>query len=122
LRLKIESSAGKGPNSARLAELRAELDAVKELLLTRVRVNRRKQAGLKSGKSGLVQQIETLKVKIEREQNDLKLKRGKIAYRSTDEVDREIRHASPNSRANSKELGVRSRLRQIKTCRRKEKP
>lgn len=51
----------------------------------------RKQASLKSGKSGLQQQLDALKAKIEREQADLKSKRGKLQYRSTDEIDREIK-------------------------------
>jgi len=51
----------------------------------------RKQAALKSGKSGIQQQLDSLKTKIEREQNDLKVKRGKINYRSVDEIDREIK-------------------------------
>jgi hypothetical protein len=51
----------------------------------------RKQAALKSGKSGIQQQLDSVKAKIEREQNDLKAKRGKINYRSVDEIDREIK-------------------------------
>jgi len=54
----------------------------------------RKQASLKSGKAGIQQQIDSLKAKIEREQTDLKAKRGKINYRSTDEIDREIKYPS----------------------------
>lgn len=54
----------------------------------------RKQAALKSGKSGIQQQLDALKTKIEREQADLKAKRGKISYRSTDEIDREIKYYS----------------------------
>jgi peptidoglycan hydrolase CwlO-like protein len=53
--------------------------------------NGRKQAALKSGKSGIQQQLDSIKAKIEREQNDLKAKRGKINYRSVDEIDREIK-------------------------------
>jgi len=37
LRTKLDGSAGKGPNSARLAELRAELDTIKEYFLPRTR-------------------------------------------------------------------------------------
>lgn len=55
----------------------------------------RKQATLKSGKSGIQQQLEAVKTKIEREQAELKAKRGKISYRSTDEIDREIK-SSPD--------------------------
>ena len=51
----------------------------------------RKQAALKSGKSGIQQQLDALKTKIERSQNELKAKRGKINYRSTEEIDREIK-------------------------------
>jgi hypothetical protein len=50
---------------------------------------------LKSGKSGIQQQLDTLKNKIERDQTDLKLKRGKITYRNTDEIDREIKSIAP---------------------------
>jgi len=53
----------------------------------------RKQAALKSGKSGIQQQLDSLKTKIEREQADLKAKRGKINYRSVDEIDREIKYS-----------------------------
>ena len=56
----------------------------------------RKQAGLKSGKSGIQQQLDAVKAKIEREQNDLKAKRGKINYRSTDEIDREMKYFPPS--------------------------
>ena len=56
------------------------------------RINGRKQAALKSGKSGIQAQIDALKTKIEREQNDLKAKRGKVNYRSTDEIDRDIKY------------------------------
>jgi hypothetical protein len=52
----------------------------------------RKQASLKSGKSGIQAQLDTLKAKIEREQTDLKAKRSKLNYRSTDEIDREIKY------------------------------
>jgi len=48
---------------------------------------------LKSGKSGIQQQLDSLKTKIEREQADLKAKRGKINYRSVDEIDREIKYS-----------------------------
>ena len=47
---------------------------------------------MKSGKAGAQQQLDAVKAKIEREQNDLKAKRGKINYRSTDEIDREIKY------------------------------
>ena len=47
---------------------------------------------MKSGKAGVQQQLDAIKTKIEREQTDLKAKRGKINYRSTDEVDREIKY------------------------------
>jgi len=49
---------------------------------------------LKSGKSGIQAQLDALKTKIERDQNDLKAKRGKINYRSVDEIDREIKSPS----------------------------
>jgi hypothetical protein len=48
---------------------------------------------LKSGKSGIQTQLDALKVKLDREQNELKLKRGKIHYRNTDEIDREIKYS-----------------------------
>jgi hypothetical protein len=48
---------------------------------------------MKSGKAGVQQQLDAIKTKIEREQTDLKAKRGKINYRSTDEVDREIKYS-----------------------------
>jgi len=60
----------------------------------------RKQAALKSGKSGIQQQLDSLKTKIEREQNDLKVKRGKINYRSVDEIDREIKFLIPLNETN----------------------
>jgi hypothetical protein len=47
---------------------------------------------MKSGKAGVQQQLDAIKTKIEREQTDLKAKRGKINYRSTDEIDREIKY------------------------------
>jgi len=50
---------------------------------------------LKSGKSGIQQQMDALKLKIEREQNDLKIRRGKLHYRSAEEIDREIKYTTP---------------------------
>lgn len=61
------------------------------LLASVISVDSRKQAALKFGKSGIQQQLDALKIKIEREQNELKAKRGKLNYRSTDEIDREIK-------------------------------
>jgi hypothetical protein len=55
----------------------------------------RKQAALKSGKSGIQSQLDALKTKIERDQNELKVKKGKISYRNTDEIDREIKYNPP---------------------------
>lgn len=52
---------------------------------------------MKSGKSGLQQQIDLLKAKIELEQNNVKSKRGKLNYRSADEIDREIKYALTNA-------------------------
>jgi hypothetical protein len=52
---------------------------------------------LKSGKSGIHNQLDAIKAKIEREQNELKLKKGKINYRNTDEIDREIKYPHPLS-------------------------
>ena len=66
----------------------------------------RKQASLKSGKAGIQTQIDSLKAKIEREQSDLKAKRGKINYRSTDEIDREIKYLSHSSVASGQRLIV----------------
>jgi len=66
----------------------------------------RKQASLKSGKAGIQTQIDSLKAKIEREQNDLKAKRGKINYRSTDEIDREIMYLSLSSKVSGQRLIV----------------
>jgi hypothetical protein len=51
---------------------------------------------LKSGKSGIHNQLDAIKAKIEREQNELKLKKGKINYRNTDEIDREIKYPHPH--------------------------
>jgi hypothetical protein len=46
---------------------------------------------MKSGKSGIQAQLDALKTKIERDQTELKAKRGKITYRSVDEIDRDIK-------------------------------
>ena len=92
MRVKIDGSSGKGPNSARLAELRSQIDSIKEYYPhSGNSVDSRKQAALKSGKSGIQQQLDALKIKIEREQSELKAKRGKLNYRSTEEIDREIK-------------------------------
>jgi len=91
----MDGSTGKGPNSARLTELRGQLETIREYYYPFnwiiLKLNR-KQATLKSGKSGIQQQLDALKTKIEREQNELKAKRGKINYRSTDEINREIKY------------------------------
>jgi peptidoglycan hydrolase CwlO-like protein len=73
-----------------MAELRGQLNDVKEYIPWK-EVNHRKQASLKSGKSGIQNQLDAIKAKIEREQNELKVKKGKINYRNTDEIDREIK-------------------------------
>jgi chromosome segregation ATPase len=59
---------------------------------------------LKSGKSGIQNQLDALKAKIERDQNDLKIKKGKISYRNTDEIDREIKYLLAKKPPNFRDL------------------
>ena len=81
-----------------MAELRQQLTTIKEYTPWGKKWTYiRKQAALKSGKSGIQNQLDALKAKIERDQNDLKIKKGKISYRNTDEIDREIKYLPKKS-------------------------
>src|SRR5271170_6798034 len=86
---------------------------------------------MKSGKSGIQAQLDALKTKIERDQTELKAKRGKITYRSVDEIDRDIKYP-PSPHTSPLHLNIltflvqnprgRSRLWQTQTRRRKKEP